>query len=249
LFSEQKEISCGFISGSGAAGGMDFYSDLDLGFVCESEEAKEKIWSQRFAWKLPDWFHRMDADHVKLYFIIYLFEPHIHVDLCFYTMANLPPKAGGPYTIAFDPQSQLKSWSEEMNQPIPIKTDWSNVVHEEEQIWTWIHYAWCHAGRGEYYDIAGEFGLLRRVPHSWYARLKGAGTFNSRRLEQRGETDFIESMKLCYPMPSRSSMKAALLNLIAVHNEQRKQVDLLLAPKWKTTQTARDKIARLVEEM
>jgi hypothetical protein len=86
ISTSRKEISGAFLSGSGAAGGMDFYSDLDFGFLCTSDEAKETIWQERFDLRLPSWFHRMDADHVKPYFIIYLFEPHLHVDLCFYTI-------------------------------------------------------------------------------------------------------------------------------------------------------------------
>lgn len=118
VFFEHSEVEGAFISGSGAAGGMDFYSDLDLGFLCSSNAAKDKIWSQRWDWKLPDWFHRMDADHIKPYFIIYLFEPHIHVDLAFYTMENLPPQAGGPFTVAFDKKSQLGDWNIEVNKPL-----------------------------------------------------------------------------------------------------------------------------------
>lgn len=249
FFQNQSGITSAFLSGSGVTGGMDFYSDLDLGFVCESAEAKEEIWSQRFEWTLPPWFHRMDADHIKSYFIIYLFEPQVHVDLCFYTPADLPSPMGGPYAIAFDPTSQLKSWLQEANKFLLLQPNWSNVVHEEERVWTWIHYAWCHIGRGEYYNIAAEFAFLRDIPHSWFARLQGADRFNSRRLEQRGELQFIENMKLCYPMPNRPAMKTALLNLIAVHNAQRAQVDRLLAPQWNTTQKARDKITRLVEEL
>jgi hypothetical protein len=249
FFNEQDGISGAFISGSGASGGMDYHSDLDLGFLCSSEAEKEKIWSKRFDWQLPRWFHRMDADHVKPYFIIYLFEPHIHVDLAFYTIENLPPQAGGPFTVAFDKKDQLGSWLSEVNKPFKVPADWSNVVHEEERIWTWIHYAWCHVGRGEYYDIAAEFAFLRKIPHNWYARLNGTDFFNSRRLESRGETEFIEKMKLCYPMPDRSNMKAALLNLIRVHNEQRAQVDKIIQPQWKTTQDARDRITRLVSEL
>jgi hypothetical protein len=96
--------------GRGASGGMDLHSDLDLGFLGKNHDAKEKIWKNRLKWPLPEWFHRMDADHVKPFFVIYLFEPYIHVDLAFYTMADLPPHAGGPYTIAFDKDDMV--WTE-----------------------------------------------------------------------------------------------------------------------------------------
>ncbi len=249
FFKDQHGISGAFIGGSGASGGMDFQSDLDLGFLCSSDEAREKIWSKRFDWNLPPWFHRMDADHVKPYFIIYLFEPSIHVDLIFYTNEDLPPQAGGPFTLAFEQGAQLGSWISEVNKPFDKVVDWSNVVHEEERIWTWIHYAWCHIARGEYYDIASDFAFLRRIPHSWFARLNGADQFNARRLEARGEFQFIEKMKLCYPIPDRVSLKTALLNLIEIHNEQRDQINKLIFPPWTTKQAARDKITKLVSEI
>jgi hypothetical protein len=249
FFYQRKEINGAFLSGSGAVGGMDFHSDLDFGFLCTSYEAKEKIWQERFDLRLPAWFHRMDADHVKPYFIIYLFEPHVHVDLCFYTMENLPSQAGGPFTVAFDKQSQLGDWITEVNKPLKLPPDWSNVVHEEEQFWTWIHYGWCHVGRGEYYDGTAFMGIMRDVLHRWYARLKGNEQFSTRRLEHRGETAFIDSMRLCFPTPDRASMKAAMLNLIKIHNEQRVHVEKLISPTWKTTQSARDKITQLVREL
>jgi hypothetical protein len=249
FFYEQNEINGAFISGSGASGNMDFHSDLDLGFLCSSNEAKEKIWSQRWDWKLPDWFHRMDADHVKPYFIIYLFEPHIHVDLSFYTIENLPPQVGGPFTVGFDKKSQLGKWNDDVNKPLKTPADWSNIVHEEEQFWTWTHYSWCHSGRGEYYDDASTFHIMRNILQRWYARLNGTEKFDTRRLEQRGESAFIESMRACFPTPDRVSMKIALLNMIDVHNKQRAQVEKLIQPKWNTTQAARNKITQLVQEM
>jgi hypothetical protein len=91
--------------------------------------------------------------------------------------------------------------------------------------------------------------FIRRIPHCWFARLKGNEQFNSRRLESRGESHFIEKMRLCFPTPDRESMNAALLNLIKVHNEQMEQVDKLIRPQWKTTQSARDKITRLVNDL
>lgn len=249
FFFKLKEISGAFVSGSGASGGMDFYSDLDLGFLCPTEDAKEKVWSQRFDWNLPKWFHRMDADHVKPYFIIYLFDPHIHVDFAFYTTNDLPSQAGGPFTIAFDKELQLSNWIEKVNEPLVEPPDWSNVIHEEERFWTWIHYSWCHIGRGEYYDIATSLGDIRNIIHMWKARLKGSKVFNSRRLEQHGEIEFIEQMKFSFPTPDRMSMKKALLNLIGIHNYQRERVEKLINPKWTTTQSAREKITKLVEEI
>ena len=248
-FRNSLEIDGAFISGSGAAGGMDRHSDLDLGFLCSSIGAKEKIWSQRFEWPLPAWFHRMDADHVKPYFIIYLFEPEIHVDLAFYTLEDLPSQAGGPFAIAFDKKSQLERWLSEVNKPQKKHADWSNVVHEEERFWTWIHYSWCHTGRGEYYDCASTFGMLRSVIEEWHARLNGAEKFDTRRLEQKGGSEFAKSMHRCFPVPERASLKAALVNLIEIHESQRARVEKIAQPIWKTSDAARDKIKKLISEL
>lgn len=247
FFNQQDGITAAFVGGSGATGGMDFYSDLDLGFVCSSTEALEKIWSKRHEWKVPDWFHRMDADHIKNHFIIYLFEPHIHVDLCFYTMKDLPPQAAGPFTIAFDKESRLNHWIVDVNKSQKKAPDWSNVVHEEERFWIWTHYFWCHAGRGEAYDCSSTLSLLRSVPETWHARLEGYEPFTSRRLEDHGQGEFIQNMHASFPTPDKASVKAALLNLIQVHIQQRDLVEELLEPKWKTTEEARDKITRMIK--
>jgi hypothetical protein len=149
--------------------------------------------------------------------------------------------------VAFDKQLQLNGWLGEVNKPLKLSPDWSNVVHEEEQFWTWVHYDWCQVGRGEYYDGAAFMGIMRGVIHRWRARLDGSDQFNIRRLEQRGETAFIESMRPCFPTPDRASMKAALLNLIKFHNGQRVRVETQVRPTWKTTQSARDKSTQLVQ--
>jgi hypothetical protein len=253
FFENQADILGAFVSGSGVSGGMDFYSDLDLGFLCSSEKTRERIWSQRWDWKIAPWFHRMDADHIKPHFIIYLFEPHIHVDLSFYTPETLPTSAGAPYSIAFDKKNYLSEWFTDVNNIEKLPVDWSNVVHEEERFWTWTHYSWCHSGRGEYYDEASTFGIMRGILEKWHARLEGAENFVSRRLEQKGEGEFIQRMRACFPTPDRASMKAALLNMVSIHNEQRAKVEKLIwkntEPKWTTTQAAREKITQLVKEI
>ncbi len=51
-------------------------------------------------------------------------------------------------------------------------------------------------------------------------------------------------MRLSYLIPIRVSLKAALLNLVEIHMEQREQVNCPIFPKWTTTQGARDIEAR-----
>lgn len=248
-FKGKAEVSGIFLSGSGAVGNMDRYSDLDLGFVCSSSAAREKIWNKRFEWDLPMWFHRMDADHVKPHFIIYLFEPDIHVDLAFYTLEALLQSAGAPYYIVWDSTGSLEKWAQDMNSFPGAAPDWENVIHEDEQFWTWIHYSWCHVARGEYYDIASQFEFLRRIPHTWYARLKGKPVFDSRRLEQKGDAEFIQTMSRTYASPDLLTLKNALLALIEIHNYQRSQLDKILTPYWKTSSAARIRITQLVQNL
>lgn len=248
-FRQQTGIIGAFVSGSGATGGMDRFSDLDLGFICENKEAREKIWRQRFNWKLNGWFHRMDADHIKPYFVIYLFEPDIHVDLCFYTREDLPNQSGGPFVLAWDSKSLLRGWIRHVNEPYKTPPDWSAVTHEEERFWTWIHYSWSHTARGEYYDAARFIGEIRAILEKWHARLNGSEIFNSRRLEQRGGNAFVESMRDCFPAPDKDSLKRAYQALISIHNRQRFEVEALVRPEWKTLPSAREKITRLVNAM
>ncbi|MBX3020796.1 MAG: hypothetical protein KF799_03905 [Bdellovibrionales bacterium] len=248
-FRQQPGIIGAFVSGSGAAGKMDRHSDLDLGFICENREMREKIWRQRFHWRLPNWFHRMDADHIKPYFVIYLFEPDIHVDLCFYTREDLPSQAGGPFVLAWDQKALLRGWIRHVNEPYRTPPEWSAVVHEDERFWTWMHYQWSHTNRGEYYDSAMFMSDLRAIIEKWHARLNGSEIFRSRRIEERGDTSFIESMKATFPLPDCESLKNSYLAMIEIHNRQRAEIDKMVKPEWKTSTLAREKITRLVQEL
>ena len=246
FFLQEPDVAACFLSGSGASGGMDAYSDLDLGFLCKSQAARERLWQQRWNWDLPNWFHRMDADHVKPYFVIYLFDPDIHVDLAFYTMESMPTFRAAPFKLVWDRENLLTDWISDVNAPRRIDTDWSNAVHEDERFWTWTHYLWCHIARGEYYDAASDLAPVIQLVQTWHARLGGFADFDTRRLEQRGEQKFIEDMTPCFAKPIRQELKTALLKLIEIHNEQRKKVEELIAPQWTTAQLARDRISQLV---
>ena len=248
-FKNRPEITGAFLGGSGAVGNMDRFSDLDFGFVCSSAETREKIFEERFEWPLQGWFHRMDADHIKPHFIIYLFEPEIHVDLVFYSPEDLPTAAGAPYSILWDQTGKLEAWSHQVNAETSPKPDWSNVVHEDERFWTWIHFAWGHIARGELYDISSQLEFFRAIPHAWQARLDGRAYFSARRFEQRGGKEFVEKMRRTYSGPELSTLKTALLALIEIHNLQRASLDASLKPQWKTTSIAREKITQLVKEL
>lgn len=248
-FRQMPGIIGAFVSGSGATGKMDRHSDLDLGFICENKEMREKIWRQRFNWKLPNWFHRMDADHIKNYFIIYLFEPDIHVDFCFYTREDLPTQAGGPFVLAWDQRALLRGWIRHVNEPFKTPPEWQHVVHDEERFWTWMHYLWTHTNRGEYYESAMFTADLRGIIEKWHARILGSEIFRPRRLEQRGETAFLQLMQPAFPTAERESLKKSFLAMIEIHNRQRLEIDRLVTPEWKTSPAARDKITKLVHEL
>jgi predicted nucleotidyltransferase len=230
-----------FVSGSTAAGGMDEQSDLDVGIVFETAAQRDAAWKQRWDWDIAPWFHRFDADHVKPHFVIYLFEPQVKTDLPLYTVDELPPAAGGPYTVAWDDTGRLDAWAPGAV-PEPEKPDWSTAVHEEERVWAWLFYSLQHVRRGEYYSIAGDFGALRDVVEQWQARLSGLSEFTFRRAEQRVETAELARL---FPGPEKDELKQAMLALIDLHDRQREQLDL----PWRTTDEARARIRQWIADL
>lgn len=251
FFRQQPPVIGAFVSGSAATGGMDEYSDLDLGFICENKEAKEKVWRQRFNWKMPPFYHRMDADHIKSHFVIYLFEPNIHVDFSFYTREDLPHQSAGPIILAWDRKGLLGGWNRYVNEPYKTPPDWAGVVHEEERFWTWTHYCWMHTGRGEYYDAASFFPDIRGLLEKWHARLGGSELFRPRRIEMRtGERGFLDEMSFLFPTPTRESLKTAMGAAIAIADRNRVEIEKAVPGVcWKTTPAAREKITALVSAL
>lgn len=73
FFQPVAGVDGAFVSGSLVSGGMDEYSDLDLGFLVSDTKVRDRIWKCRWDWQIAPWFHRFDADHIKPYFIIYFF--------------------------------------------------------------------------------------------------------------------------------------------------------------------------------
>ena len=230
-----------FVTGSTAAGGMDEESDLDVGIVFASDAERDAAWERRWDWEIAPWFHRFDADHVKPYFVIYLFEPRVKADLPLYTVDELPPPAGGPYVVAWDDTGRLDEWAPGAV-PAPDEPDWSTAVHEEERLWAWLVYSVQHVRRGEYYSIAGDFGALRDVVEQWQARLAGLREFTYRRAEQRVDTSELARL---FPGPDRTELKQAMLALIDLHDRQRAQLDL----QWRTTEQARARIRQWVADL
>ncbi len=161
-----------WVSGSIARGGMDEESDVDVGICFATEAERRAAWEARLDWEIAPWFHRFDADHVKPFFVIYLFTPKVKADIPLYTFDDLPGPDGGPYALAWDDTGRLREWA---NAAIPADeaVDWSPAVHEDEQFWAWLVYSVQHIRRGELYSIASEFAALRDVAEQWQARLEG----------------------------------------------------------------------------
>jgi predicted nucleotidyltransferase len=230
-----------WVSGSVARGGMDEESDVDVG-ICFSAAAERVIaWEKRLDWEIAPWFHRFDADHVKPFFVIYLFSPKVKADISLCTFDDLPGPEGGPYVLAWDDTGRLGEWANTAV-AIPEPVDWAQAIHEDERFWAWLVYSIQHIRRGELYSIATEFAALRDIVEQWQARLEGRYRFSTRRAEQLGDTSELGEL---FPRPERASLKEALLKLIAIHDRQRSHLDL----PWRTSDEAREQIRRWVDKL
>ena len=237
-----------YLSGSMARLEMDQDSDIDIGVAFERPEDRETAWGQRWAWELAGWFHRFDADHVKPYFIIYIFEPGIKADINLYIEDDLPPVQGAPYSIVWDHQGVLDTWLKGLPKPGQPEPDWAPVIHEDERFWAWLFYCYGHIHRGECYHIADEFPALRDIVQKWAARLDGLAAFGTRHLEKQAFARPLFEYDL-FPRPTRQSLKACMLDIIALQRILRAQISQQQGIQWKTTDQAIDKITGLIESL
>lgn len=228
-----------WVSGSLARGDTDEYSDLDVGICFRDEQSRSASWSHRWEWPIAPWFHRFDADHVRPYLVIYLFEPAVKADIALYVREDLPPAEGGPYRLAWDETGDVAEWA---SRPAALDAGWAAAPHEDERFWAWTYYCLRHVERGEYYEVASELWWLRRIVEAWRARLAGDPEFRYRRAERRYDlADLAET----FPAPNRSSLKHALLKLIELHERQRASIDA----DWRTSDEARRRISAMVEAL
>jgi predicted nucleotidyltransferase len=237
-------IGC-FLSGSMATGEMDEDSDLDLGIVFDGTEKRNSIWRKRWKWEIADWFHRFDADHIKPYFVIYLYEPQIKADINLYLKDDLPSVEGGPYAIVWDHQGVLDIWIKNQPEPVPSNPNWDAVVHEDERFWAWAFYVYGHIHRGEYYHIADEFKALRNIVEQWSARLGGHTNFGTRHLENQGYAKRLFDYDL-FPKPEIESLKVSMLDLIDLQIILREEIKRKIGIHWKTNDKAIRKITMLI---
>jgi predicted nucleotidyltransferase len=222
-----------WVSGSVASGGMDEESDLDVG-ICfaDGDRSREAAWARRWEWEIAPSFHRFDADHVKPYFVIYLFDPKVKTDIPLHTLDDLPAAEGSPYVLAWDDSGRLADWAATAV-PAPPEVDWTPAVHEEERFWAWLVYSLQHVRRAEYYSIAADFWYLRDVVEQWQARLAGLPRFAIRRTERSLDR------------PERAELVRALRRLVEIHDRQRAQLDL----SWRTSEAARARIRAWIAQL
>ena len=236
----------GYVAGSVARGVADEFSDLDVGIFFADEAARERAWAARWHWELGSWFHRFDADHVRPYFVIYLLDPGVKTDIPLYVVSDAPQPAGAPYEVVWDSTGDVTRWVEASNAgKQELAPDWSDAAHEEERFWAWIYYSVLHVRRGEYYDVAVDFQMLRNIVETWHARLAGRPFFEVRRVHER-EPETIREFGDLFPRPERESLKRALVKLIEIHERQRERVD---GVKWPTLPEGRERIKRYVYEL
>jgi hypothetical protein len=234
------------VSGSVARRAADEYSDLDLAIFFADEQAREETWRIRWEWEIAPWFHRFDADHVRPYFVIYLFEPGVKADLLLHLVTDPPAPGGAPYEVLWDTSGGVVKWVGASNSGRQdLSPDWGDAVHEEERIWAWIYYCARHVQRGEYYDVASDFHALREIVEAWHARLCGKAFFDIRRVQER-EPETMNRFADLFPRPTRESQKQALRVLIEIHDQQREEVDGSLGIEWRTAFEARERIRQLV---
>jgi predicted nucleotidyltransferase len=235
----------GYVAGSIARGVADEYSDLDVGIFFADERSREEAWNARWDWEILPWFHRFDADHVKPYFVIYLFELGVKTDIPLLLAGDEPEPAGAPFEVLWDRTGEVTRWVEASNAGRQIlPPDWSDAVHEEERLWAWTYYCILHLRRGEYYDVATDFHFIRSIVEAWHARLSGRDFFDVRRVHER-EPQVVERFADMFPRPERASLKRALEQVLALHEEQREQLDL----EWRTSPEARERIRALVDQL
>ncbi|MYC14277.1 MAG: nucleotidyltransferase domain-containing protein [Gemmatimonadetes bacterium] len=242
-----------FVSGSQATGEMDEQSDLDLGVVLDSQKIRNAVWSKRWNWATEPWFHRFDADHIKEYFVIYLFEPCVKADINLYIEEDLPGWKGGPFQLIWTKSDRLEEWCQVSNDKVrrenrPTPNE-ELLIHEDERLWAWLVYVVLHTKRGEYYSAAWSFADLRNIVEKWHAYLQGEHKFTPRQFEQRMPSHLTRRFATLFPQPTRNSLKKAYYNLAELHEEQRREIGSRLGLTWKISEYGICRVKDMIGEI
>lgn len=244
-FRDDPAAVAAWVSGSLASGRTDEFSDLDVGICLRDEPTRAAAWEGRWEWDIAPWFHRLDADHVRPYFVIYFYDAadedgtSVKADIALYVPEDLPPPEGGPYRLAWDDTGELAEWAARR---ADSALDWSLAAHEDARFWAWTYYSLRHIQRGELYEVASELAWLRGIVERWRARLVGHPEFRYRRAEAHYD---VSELAETFAAPDRRSLKQALLKLIELHERQRSTLDA----DWYTSEGARRRIRSMVEAL
>jgi hypothetical protein len=151
--------------------------------------------------------------------------------------------------VLWDTTGEVAKWVEASNSGRQdAAPDWSAAAHEEERIWAWVYYSVRHVQRGEYYDVASDFHMLREIVEAWHARLGGQAFFDVRRVNER-EPEAMSWFADLFPRPERKSLQRALRALIEIHDRQREEVDGSLGIDWRTSAEGRERVRKFVEAL
>ena len=103
----------------------------------------------------------------------------------------------------------LEKWRAAIDSADRSLIPWSNILHEEERYWAWLFYLYGRENRGEYYNGAVEFPVIRNIHEQWIARLAGKAGFTLRRVESATYYPDITQVYL-FPTPNKDLLKEAM---------------------------------------
>jgi hypothetical protein len=171
------------VGGSGAAGTMDEFSDLDFVFVCRDEDQPDVLSDAlAFAARLGPLLASFTGEHVReprLLLCLYG-PPPLRVDLVFVADRDLDRRIeDGRLLWQRDGALDAALGRTPAVWP-PVDPQWM-----EDRFWIWLHNGATKIGRGEYFACLEEIAFLRRVIFGpLIAQRRGHRANGVRRLEQ-----------------------------------------------------------------
>ena len=149
------------VGGSGAAGAMDEFSDLDFVVVCRDEHQPELLRNAAaFAAQLGPLLSSFTAEHVReprLLMCLYG-PPLLHVDLKFVADRDLDLRVEDG-RILWQRDGALDAAFRRASAVWPV----ADPQWIEDRFWTWIHIGAAKIGRGELFACLEELAFLRRT--------------------------------------------------------------------------------------
>lgn len=141
LLRESRVVAC-FLAGSYGRRAEDGYSDLDVVLVCSDQFAREQLWRDRKKFvdaSMPYVrFKSFDAEHVRPYFHVVLYENGAKVDFLFTTKDELDPTVHHrDVRVLKDAQGWVEGHqarSRQAYEPVP-QFSYTELKAVDEQFW------------------------------------------------------------------------------------------------------------------